>query len=109
MTLKLSRQFNTPEDAELHFVAVKLTSLDVADEDDGNKDDLVAEKKISKLLQEIISKSDLGIQIPDDFISISVAAMQHLKACKRTNVIYGIAKALGTKRQDGSDSARVCI
>lgn len=59
---------------------------------------------IGKVLQEIVCKQSLGIKIPDDFISLSVIAIQHLKACERSNVVYGVAKGIGTMRQDNSDS-----
>ena len=39
-----------------------------------------------------------------DFIPLSVMAIEHLKRCGRSNVLYGLAKALGHMRKDGSDS-----
>ena len=30
--------------------------------------------------------------------------MEHLKACGRSNVLYNLAKVLGTKREDNSDT-----
>ena len=42
--------------------------------------------------------------IPSDFLQLCLHAMAHLKQCDRTNVIYLLAKALGTMRSDQSDS-----
>ena len=41
---------------------------------------------------------------PDDFLKLSLLAMEHLKSCSRTNVVYAITKVLGTMREDKSDS-----
>ena len=39
-----------------------------------------------------------------NFIQFVVNGMNHLKQCSRSNVIYLLAKSLGTIRPDGSDS-----
>ena len=41
---------------------------------------------------------------PDDFLKLALLAMEHLKSCGRSNVIYNLAKALGTMRDDQTDS-----
>ena len=41
---------------------------------------------------------------PGDFLKLVVQGMERLHASGRTNVIYLLAKALGTTRPDGSDS-----
>ena len=38
------------------------------------------------------------------FLELAAAAMQHLKSCGRANVLYNLAKAIGTMRDDLSDS-----
>ena len=43
-----------------------------------------------------------GLSIPVDFIKLSLRGMQRLKDAGRFNVIYGLAKGLGTDRPDGS-------
>ena len=45
-----------------------------------------------------------GISLPDDFLQLSVSAMEHLKSCSRSNILYGLAKTVGTMRPDQSDS-----
>lgn len=42
--------------------------------------------------------------IPSDFLLLTVEGMKHLRANGRSNVIYKLAKGLGTMRSDGSDS-----
>ena len=42
--------------------------------------------------------------VPSDFLELVARGMQHLHEKGRTNVIYSIAKAVGTMRSDGSDS-----
>ena len=44
------------------------------------------------------------MNLPGDFLELAVAAMQHLKSCGRANVLYNFAKAIGTMREDKSDS-----
>lgn len=45
-----------------------------------------------------------GVSVPDDFLTLSAKAMAHLKSNDRNNVLYNLAKGLGTPRHDGSDS-----
>ena len=44
--------------------------------------------------------SNLSVNVPDDFLELAAAAMQHLKSCGRANVLYNLAKAIGTMRDD---------
>ena len=43
-------------------------------------------------------------RVPDDFLNVVVKGVGHLKRTGRSNVVYLLAKALGTMRADGSDS-----
>lgn len=45
-----------------------------------------------------------GVNIDTDFIQHSLSASRHLKQCNQTNVVYGIARAIGKMRPDGSNS-----
>ena len=45
-----------------------------------------------------------SVNIPSDFLQLVISASQHLLQNGRSNVVYGITKAIGTKRSDGSDS-----
>ena len=47
--------------------------------------------------------SQVGLDVPSDFIRCSVQRMQHLSAAGRTNFLYTLAKGLGKKRSDGDD------
>ena len=42
--------------------------------------------------------------VADDFLFLVAHGIQHLHQQKRSNVIYSLAKAVGTMRPDGSDS-----
>ena len=48
--------------------------------------------------------SSQGVHAPKDFLQLFLRASLHLNDCNRTNVIYGLAKAVGSMRQDGTDS-----
>lgn len=45
-----------------------------------------------------------GVKIDPDFLQLCFSASRYLKQCNRTNVVYGIAKAIGRMQLDGSDS-----
>ena len=48
------------------------------------------------------------LNVPDDYITLSVRAMENLKDADRCNVVYSLCKAVGTKRDDGSDTLLPC-
>ena len=50
------------------------------------------------------SSDNYHIAIPNDFLCLAVKAMHRLKNVGRTNVLYSIAKGIGTPREDGDDS-----
>lgn len=43
-------------------------------------------------------------RVPEDFLNVTVEGIRHLSRNGRSNVIYLLAKALGTMRSDGLDS-----
>lgn len=45
-----------------------------------------------------------GLEVPSDYLIYSGAAMVHLASNKRSNVLYSLAKGLGTLRKDKKDS-----
>ena len=45
-----------------------------------------------------------SVHIPSDFLRLTVGASEHFLMCGRSNVVNGLAKAIGTKRADKSDS-----
>lgn len=51
-----------------------------------------------------IAHTHYDIHIQSDFLQLSLNAIRHLKKCSRSNVVYGVAKAIGSMRPDGSDS-----
>lgn len=44
------------------------------------------------------------LNVPQDYLELCVQAMLHLKQCDRSNILYSLAKGLGTLKPDGSDS-----
>ena len=45
-----------------------------------------------------------NVQVPENFLELAINGMQHLRDSGRSNVIYLMAKAVGTMRSDKSDS-----
>ena len=58
---------------------------------------------ISKLFSEY-ALANICLTVPEDFLSLAAKAMAQLKRSERTNVLYKLAKGIGTPREDGSDS-----
>ena len=48
--------------------------------------------------------NELGLVVPEDFLKLAALAMQHLSSNGRSNVLYKLAKGIGTTRKDNSDS-----
>ena len=48
--------------------------------------------------------SSYNVRIGTDFLELVVKASKHLLQCGRVNVVYGVARAIGLMRPDGSDS-----
>ena len=57
---------------------------------------------ISERFSEAADK--IGVNVPSDFLKLALDAMRHLAGSGRSNVIYGLAKGMGTLREDGRDS-----
>lgn len=58
---------------------------------------------MSKLFSKYIS-TYFNLDVPEDFLSLAAKSMAQLKCSKRSNVLYNLAKGIGTPRADGSDS-----
>lgn len=58
---------------------------------------------LSKLFSSYAS-NEMRLSVPDDFIALAARAMLQLMSSDRSNVLYNLAKAIGTIREDGSDS-----
>ena len=48
--------------------------------------------------------SELKLFVPDDFVALAAKAMVQLRDNNCSNVLYSMAKTIGTIREDGSDS-----
>lgn len=51
-----------------------------------------------------VCEEKLGIAVPGDFLVVAGTAMAHLAGNSRSNVLYSLAKGIGTMREDNSDS-----
>ena len=58
---------------------------------------------LSRQFSEFVQQKH-SITLPQDFLELCVQAMSHLQQCGRTNVLYSLAKGLGTLRPDKSDT-----
>ena len=58
---------------------------------------------ISSLFKEF-ANTKYGVQIPSDYLYLPICATMHLNLSGRSNLLYGLAKAMETMRSDGSDS-----
>ena len=47
---------------------------------------------------------DYGVHLHSDFVGLALKATKHLQQSGRSDVLYGLARALGKMRVDGSDS-----
>lgn len=52
--------------------------------------------------------SRANISVPNDFIQLAVKGMVELHATGRSNILYSLAKGLGSQRSDASDSLFPC-
>ena len=48
--------------------------------------------------------SDMYMSVPGDFLSYTAKVMMNLKSSGRTNVLYNLAKGIGSLRADGTTS-----
>lgn len=67
---------------------------------------IVEPKQQINFLSEMFSRiaESEGLEVPTDFLPLSINAMQQLAHNGRSNMLYGLSKGLGTPREDGSDS-----
>lgn len=49
-------------------------------------------------------RQELGVEVCDDFLHLSSSAMFRLTAGNRSNVVYNLAKGIGTCRRDSTES-----
>ena len=109
----LRKRFKSPEDAEAHYFPLKVPECDPV-----CTADQVSITHTMQLLQpgpgqqlQVLSDSfttycdtHSNVSVPEDFLMLAASAMEHLKSCGRSNVVYNLAKVLGTMSNDRSDS-----
>lgn len=132
MFLKLCHEFASPAEAEHHFkelemplecstvastspeVAAPITELDpvCASEDSIGACQRVLARLppdsqleiLSSFFSVVVGCCPSAPMIPQDFLKLVLHGMQQLHAAGRSNIIYNLAKALGTLRSDGTTS-----
>ena len=124
----LAKQFSSPHDAHLYYTTPKrrnqpvpqrvklhIQSSSTQTNDVESIIDLTIslmaslpdEKKyyfINKVIQVLAARTTSSVSVPDDFVKLSLAAMERLKQCGRHNIVYGLVHGLGIMREDKSDS-----
>ena len=128
-TIVLSRQFRSPLEAHQYFespeqqsrcpvperVKLHLRSSSTQTDDTPSIIDsmlslmmaLPEEEKyvvVNRMVQVLAARVNPAASVPDDFIKLSLRAMERLKLLGRENTIYGLVRGLGIMREDGSDS-----
>ena len=63
---------------------------------------LTLQKKLDTLSQ--VFSVIINKRVPCDFLALVCSGMENLQEARRSNIIYLLAKAVGTKRDDGSDT-----
>ena len=59
---------------------------------------------VNRMVQVLAARVNPAASVPDDFIKLSLRAMERLKLLGRENTVYGLVRGLGIMREDGSDS-----
>ena len=93
----LKPKYATPADASEHYLSQPLVATTSNDD---------PEKQLSEMSTAFSSLCHIhfGLDVPKDFLTLSVRAMIRLREVKRSNVLYNIAKGCGEMRPDSSDS-----
>ena len=123
----LAKKYNTPRAAEAHYCqpdtssvsthacasVIKETASASVQTDDMDIDALAHffnalpvndQMRVLSNLFSVHMLNSFGINVPDDFLSCAANAMYQLRLGQRTNVLYNLAKGIGTLRADNSDS-----
>lgn len=107
VTSYLNKRFRTPLLAEKHFADLLPEPMDTNSSQSSEpaiaqlpQSNLV---ELSHMFEEYVCRNT-DCSIPGDFLLLTVEALKHLRANGRSNVIYTLAKGLGTMRPDASDS-----
>ena len=95
--------------SESHEVCYSPKSITVVDTIEtllGQFNKLLAEEQLSLMSEMFCSHASIHCQmnLPEDFLTLSLKGMKHLSETKRMNVLYELAKGLGIMRPDWTDS-----
>ena len=122
VTVFLAKKFRTPKDADSHYnPSATVASTYAGAMDQGQTSDSLTPLQkcmdilslldhdqqvtlISELFSSIANTHGSPLNIPTDFLKLVIDATRHLRSCNRLNVLYLMARGLGTMREDNSDS-----
>ena len=115
--LKYPKKYKSTEAAERHFCEQESVTESVLNQVNVPPDfphakliELVMslpEEDRLKAISELFcyfAEAKYSVHIPSDFLRLTISASEHLLMCGRSNVVYGLAKAIGTERADKSNS-----
>ncbi len=116
-TTVLKKRFKSPSEADAHFLQELSPPFSMDIEETAQVLVLSKHQQMKECLDffAALEKEDqLSVfaemlsrhfpSVPPDFFSLVINSTKHLKECNRTNVIYTLAKVVGTSRPDGKDS-----
>lgn len=91
---------------EVCYSPKSITVVDTMETLLGRFHKLSAEEQLSLMSEVFCSHASTHYQmnLPHDFLTLSLNGMKHLNEMKRMNVLYELAKGLGVMRPDGTDS-----
>lgn len=126
---KLCKDFQTPADAEVHYMSpspanagsgtsVAHTQLEpnISTEELGFHESLASIVSVMsqtqvadhmKVVSQLFSKclEEKGVDsMPEDFLDLVASGLNNLHQSRRSNILYSLAKGIGTLRGDGSDT-----
>lgn len=61
-------------------------------------------KIVSRMFSKCLSDKGVMMSMPEDFLHFVILALKNLHANQRSNILYSLAKRVGTMRSDGSDT-----
>ena len=99
----LRRKFKSPAIAEVYYFPPVVAGHEISVAPASEMTPIQQLKHISDMFKSYVT-SNPSLTVPDDFLVLAVAAMEHLKSCGRTSVVYNLVKVIGTMREDQSDS-----
>lgn len=118
----LQRLYSTPKAAEIELLGTSSGDCvpDASEASDNPFPTEITGEKIKEWLKQVPSHAQIelvsnmyntyastsypGLSVPSDFLGLSLRAMSQLQDSSKSNILHGLARGVGTLREDGSDS-----